>query len=53
MGETGSAPIRPLSDSPIRSSSIVLRFELGEFFLGVSDVRFLSDAEPKKFLLTT
>jgi hypothetical protein len=52
MGETGSAPIRPLSDSPIRSSSILLRFELGKFFLGASDVGFLSDPELKELLLS-
>ena len=34
------------------SSSVILRFELGEFFFGVSDVGFLSDAELKKLLLS-
>ena len=52
IGETGSALIRPLSDSPFRSSSILLRFELGKFFLGASDVGFLSDPELKKLLLS-
>jgi hypothetical protein len=35
----------------IPSRSILLRFELGEFFFGVSDVGFLSDTELKKLLL--
>lgn len=48
MGETVDAPIRRLL-----SSSVILRFELGEFFFGVSDVGFLSDAELKKLLLST
>jgi hypothetical protein len=47
MGETADAPMRRLL-----SSSVILRFELGEFFFGVSDVGFLSDAELKKLLLS-
>ena len=45
-GEMVDAPIRRLL-----SSSVILRFELGKFFFGVSDVGFLSDAELKKLLL--
>ena len=44
---------RRFADSPIRrfDQRLFLRLELGNFFLGSSHVRFLSDAELKKFLL--
>jgi hypothetical protein len=49
MDETGAGRF---AHSPIRSLSILRRFKLGNFFLGASDVGFLSDPELKKLLLS-